>query len=293
MTKKVFISLILLLCFVRYFLAQQDTLNKNRLKLVVGTEVVGYAGVMTGLYSLWFADYPSSGFHSLNDNSSWQQMDKVGHCMTSYYVGMASYEALRWSGVKKNKAIGFGGTLGLFFLTSVEILDGYSAEWGASWGDVGANATGTFFFIGQEMLWDEQRILLKFSFHTTKYDELSPNFLGENLSQNIIKDYNGQTYWASVNIASFLSEQTKFPKWMNVAFGYGADGMTGTIENLSHPEIIRYRQYYVSLDIDLTRIKTKSKLANTLLGAFGFVKFPLPTVEFNSLGKTKFYGVYF
>jgi len=277
----------------RHSQAQQDTLNKKRLKLVIGTEVAGYTGVMTGLYSLWFADYPSSGFHSLNDNSSWEQMDKVGHCMTSYYVGMASYEALRWSGVKKNKAIWYGGTLGLFFLTSVEILDGFSAEWGASWGDVGANATGTVFFIGQEMLWDEQRILLKFSFHQTKYAELSPNFLGENLSQNIIKDYNGQTYWASVNIASFLADNTRFPKWMNVAFGYGADGMTGSIKNLIHPEIIRQRQYYVSLDIDLTRIKTKSKLANTLLGSFGFVKFPLPTVEFNSMGKTKFYVVYF
>ena len=293
MTKKLGILIVVLFSLFQYLQAQQDTINKNRLKLVVGTEVVGYAGVMTGLYSLWFADYPHSNFHFLNDNSSWKQMDKVGHCMTSYYVGKSGFQALRWSGVKKNNAIWYGGTLGLFFLTSVEILDGFSAEWGYSWGDVGANATGTLFFIGQEMLWDEQRILLKFSFHKTKYENLNPNLLGADLSQNIIKDYNGQTYWASVNVASFLSDQTNFPKWLNVAFGYGADGMVGAKENLSHPEINRYRQYYVALDIDLTRIKSKSKIANTLLGAFGFVKFPLPTLEFNSLGKTKFYGIYF
>lgn len=287
------IALLLFFLFGNLLPAQQDTLNKNRLKLVIGTEVVGYTGVMTGLYSLWFADYPSSGFHTLNDNSSWQQMDKVGHSMTSYYVGMAGYEALRWSGVNHNKSICYGGVLGLFFLTSVEILDGFSAEWGYSWGDVGANTAGTALFIGQQLLWDEQRVLLKFSFHKTHYSELSPNFLGENLSQNIIKDYNGQTYWASLNISSFLSDNTNFPKWINVAFGYGADGMTGTIKNLSHPEITRQRQYYVSLDIDLTRIKTKSKFANTLLGAFGFIKFPLPTLELNSEGKTKFYGAYF
>ncbi len=273
--------------------AQQDTLNPKRLKTVIAVESAGYVGVMVNLYILWYADYESSGFHTLNDNSSWEQMDKVGHSMTSFYTGMAGYEALRWSGVSKNKSIWYGGTLGFFFLTSVEVLDGFSENWGYSWGDVGANALGTGIFIGQQMAWNEQRVLLKFSYHNTEYAALRPGFLGENTMESIIKDYNGQTYWASANIASFLGKDTKFPKWLNLAVGYGAHGMTGSIENLSHPEIERYKQYYVSLDIDLTRIKTKSKFANTLLGAFGFIKFPLPTIEFNQGGTTKFYGVYF
>ena len=37
-----------------------------------------------------------------------------------------------------------------FFLTTVETLDGFSEEWGASWGDLIANTSGTFVFIGQE-----------------------------------------------------------------------------------------------------------------------------------------------
>lgn len=286
-------GLIMILLISLNSYSQQDTLNPKRLKTVIAVESVAYAGIMTNLYLLWYADYPSSGFHTLNDNSSWMQMDKVGHTMTSYYVGMAGYEALRWSGVNKKKSILFGGTFGLFFLTSVEVLDGFSANWGYSWGDVAANTAGTALFVGQQLAWDEQRILFKYSFHQTYLSELRPQLLGENLIQSSIKDYNGQTYWMSANIASFLGDDTKFPKWLNLAVGYGAHGMAGSIENTQYPEIRRYRQYYLSLDIDLTRIKTKSKFANTVLGTFGFIKFPLPTVEFNQGGTTKFYGVYF
>lgn len=273
--------------------AQLDTLNKKRLTTVLAVEGTGYLGIMSGLYYLWYKDEPSSGFHTLNDNTSWEQMDKVGHSVTSYYVGKVGYEALRWSGVSRKKSIWYGGTVGLFFLTSVEVLDGFSASWGYSWGDVGANTLGTGLFIGQQLAWDEQRMLLKFSFHGSDYADLRPKLLGENFVQRTIKDYNGQTYWLSTNIASFMGENTKFPKWLNFAVGYGADGMVGSIENSYHPDIQRYRQYYVGLDIDLTRIKTNNKFLNTFLSAFGFIKFPMPTIEFNQNGTTKFYPVYF
>ena len=286
-------GLLVLVIITNVSYAQEDTLNPKRLKTVVATESIGYVGAMSGMYALWYKDVPSSSFHVFNDNKEWLQMDKVGHGVTSYYVGMAGYHALKWSGVNKKKSIWFGGTLGLFFLTSVEVYDGYSADWGFSWGDVGVNVAGSAMFIAQQLAWDEQRILLKYSFHKTSYSDINPNLLGNNLLQNVIKDYNGQTYWASINVASFLNEATKFPKWLNIAVGYGAEGMIGAFENPSYFLDQRERQYYLSLDIDLTRIKTKSKFANTVLGAFGFIKFPLPTLEFNQRSGTRFYGVYF
>jgi len=273
--------------------SQLDTLNPKRLKTVIALESAAYVGIMTNLYILWYKDYEISGFRTINDNGSWNQMDKVGHTMTSYYVGMAGYEALRWSGVSKKRSLMYGGTMGLFFLTSVEVLDGFSKNWGYSWGDVAANTLGTGLFIGQQMAWNEQRVLFKFSFHETSYAKERPDLLGENFTQSIIKDYNGQTYWMSANIASFLGKETKFPKWLNFAVGYGSDGMSGSRENILLPDIKFSRQFYLSLDVDLTRIKTKSKFFNTVLGAFGFIKFPMPTIEFNEFGKTKFYGIYF
>lgn len=273
--------------------AQLDTLNKKRLTTLIVTESVGYTGAMAGLYTLWYKDEPSSSFHTFNDNAEWLQMDKVGHGMSCYYIGMAGYHSLRWTGVNKKKSLWYGGTLGLFLMTSVEIFDGYSDAWGFSWGDVGMNALGTGIFMAQQAAWDEQRILLKYSYHKSNYVDFRPELLGESLIQNTLKDYNGQTYWASANISSFLGEGNNFPKWLNFAVGYGADGMVGAFDNTAYPNIKRYRQYYLSLDIDLTRIKTKSKFFNTVLGAFGFLKFPLPTLEFNQGGEAKFYAFYF
>jgi uncharacterized protein YfiM (DUF2279 family) len=284
---------VLLLLFSFNSFSQQDTIIPKRLKMVVSTGVIGYGGMMTGLYALWYKDVPSSSFHQFNDNKQWLQMDKIGHGVSSYYAGMVGYNALRWSGVSKNKSIWLGGTLGLFFLTSVEIYDGYSSEWGFSWGDVAFNTIGTTSFISQQLLWNEQRILLKYSYHKSNYVAINPSLLGENFAENILKDYNGQTYWASINIASFLGEKNKFPKWLNFAVGYGVDGLIGASENPSNFLIERQRQYYLSLDIDLTRIKTKSKFANLLLGAFGVIKFPMPTIGFYQKSGIQFYPVYF
>jgi hypothetical protein len=60
--------------------------------------------------------------------------------------------------------------------------------------DIIANASGTALFV----LWKEQRITPKFSFHTTQYAQYRPNVLGSSLAEQMLKDYNGQTYWLSV-----------------------------------------------------------------------------------------------
>ena len=141
--------------------------------------------------------------------------------------------------------------------------------------------------------------MLKYSFHQTKFASIRPDLLGDNLIQNMVKDYNGHTYWLSGNIASFLPKTSKFPKWINVAFGYGAEGMTGAISNpdsVNHkkiPDFVRYRQFYLSLDVDLTRIPTHSKVLKALCTIFSFIKVPFPAVEYNTLGQFKFHAIYF
>ncbi len=307
-TKKtvlVFITFYILFCSLPLCLSSQNSiieypeeLNRKRYTGVIITGSVLYTGTMIGLYSLWYADYPKSSFHFFNDNSEWLQVDKVGHITTSYYVGRIGYTALKWAGIKEKKAIWLGGSTGFIFLTTVEIFDGFSAEWGASWGDVVANGLGTALFIGQQLAWNEQRISLKFSFHKTEYAQYGPDLLGENTIQQVLKDYNGQTYWLSANIYSFLRKESKFPKWLNIAVGYGAKGMLGPNNNPSKyegeplPDFNRMRQYYLSLDIDLTRIRTKSKALNILLNLIGFIKVPLPTIEYNKDDKFRFYFFY-
>jgi hypothetical protein len=275
-----------------------DTLNKKKLALVVTTEASLYVGTMTGLYGLWYKNYPQSGFHFINDNGEWLQMDKCGHVTTSYYVGLIGYSTLRWAGVTEKKSIWYGGMTGLFYLSSVELLDGFSAEWGASAGDVAANTLGTVLFISQQLAWHEQRFVMKYSFHGSPYAQYNPDQLGSTFPQRMLKDYNGQTYWISANLSSLGLQQTRFPKWLNMAVGYGAEGMTGTSSNPDEingnpvPYSERYRQYYISPDIDLSRIPVKSKTLKLILNTIGFIKIPMPAIEFNKNG-VRFHPLYF
>lgn len=277
---------------------KSDTLNRKRLTLVTATGATLYAGSMIGLYSLWYKDYPQSSFHFFNDNNEWLQMDKAGHVTTSYYIGVIGYSTLRWSGVPEKKATWYGGLTGLVYLTTVEVMDGFSEQWGFSPGDMAANTLGTALFISQQLAWHEQKFVLKYSFHGSPYAQYNPDQLGSTLPQRMLKDYNGQTYWISANISSLGLQHTRFPKWLNVAAGYGAEGMTGATSNPSEingvpvPYSERYRQFYIAPDIDLSRIPVKSKTLKLILNTIGFIKIPLPTLEFYKNG-VKFHPLYF
>ncbi|QXP62561.1 DUF2279 domain-containing protein [Polaribacter sp. R2A056_3_33] len=275
------------------FYKKSDTLNTKRRNAIILTESVMAGGALIGLNQLWYKDYPRSGFHFKNDNNDWKQMDKVGHMMTSYYIGKIGMEVLDWAGVSRKNQLIYGATSGFAFLTAVEVLDGFSDEWGASPGDILANAAGTGLLVGQELLWNEQRITVKYSFHQTEFAKQRPNTLGENYLQQALKDYNGQTYWLSANIWSF-NKKSSFPKWLNVALGYGAEGMLYGNSNAVNPiQQDAYRQFYLSLDLDLTKIKTNSEFLKSVFSVVNFIKIPAPTLEINTKGALTFHYMYF
>ena len=275
------------------FYKKSDTLNTKRKNAIIITESVMTGGALIGLNQLWYKDYPRSGFHFKNDNGDWKQMDKFGHFMTSYYIGKIGMEVLDWAGVSKKNQLIYGATSGFAFLTAVEVLDGFSDEWGASPGDILANAAGTGLLVGQELLWNEQRITVKYSFHQTDFAKQRPNTLGENYLQQALKDYNGQTYWLSTNIWSF-NKKSSFPKWLNVALGYGAEGMLyGNSNGVTSVQQDPYRQFYLSLDLDLTKIKTNSEFLKSVFSVVNFIKIPAPTLEINSKGALTFHYLYF
>ena len=258
---------------------------------VIGTTF--WLGSVAGLNYAWYSDYDRTAWHSFNDNAEWCQMDKIGHMGTSYYLGKVGYDMLRWSGVSHPKATWYGGGYGFLYLTSIEMLDAYSTNWGFSWGDMSANAAGSMLYIGQSLIWQEQRISMKYSFHTTPYADMKPNLLGSSFTEQMLKDYNGQSLWFSANVYSFLPKDTWFPKWLNVAVGYGAEGMLGGFSNpSSYNDYKRYRQYYVSLDVDWTRIPTRSRFLKSVFNIISFVKFPAPAIEFSN-GKTVFHAIYY
>ena len=276
-----------------------EVINKKRRNLVVGGELLIGTTTLIGLDRLWYANYPRSPLHLFNDNDEWLQMDKMGHAQTSYSLGQSGYSLLKWAGVKEKNAMWYGGSLGLMFTSVVEVLDGVSSQWGFSMGDFIADASGTVLFIGQQALWKEQRILFKWTFMPSPYAQYRPNVLGKDWTQQWLKDYNGQTYWLSIDVAAFLPKTSKYPKWLNLALGYGADGMTGGSSNplivngKSIPYFDRHRQYFLSFDINLNKIKIKNSFLKAVCKTVGFIKIPAPTLELIPGKGAYFHTLYF
>lgn len=313
--KKFFATTFFLICAVaictaqstsNQFLKASDTLYHCRVITVASTWTGIYGGALVGLNSLWYKNYPRSSFHFFNDNGEWNQIDKCGHMFTSYFEGVWSVNALQWAGVSDKKAAWYGSLTGTVMQTSIEILDGFSAQWGASPGDLTANTAGSLLCLSQQLLWNEQRVQLKFSAHPVKYDITLQNrvddLYGKNFTQQWLKDYNGQTYWLSVNPKSFFrNEDSKFPAWLNIAAGYGANGMFGGYTNqwtengilINRNDIQRTRQFYISPDIDFTKIKTKSHLLKTIFFMANALKMPAPSIEFNTAHQLKFHAISF
>ncbi len=289
--------IILFLLFVNLFGFASDSLSlfKKR-KLALGISSIALtSGSLIYLNQAWYQEYNTSKFHELNDNDEWFQLDKCGHTFTTYQTGRLMMNAMDWAGYSKKNQLLIGGLSGLAYMSAIEVMDGYSEGWGFSWGDMGANALGSGLAIGQKALWNEQRIQLKFSFYQSNYAKYRTNLLGESFGSQILKDYNGQIYWLSINPSTFMKKETKFPKWLNVAFGYGANGMIGARDNNfliqdadgTIRTFNRYRQGYFSLDVDFTRIKTKSRFLKSVFTCINIIKIPFPNFEVSE-GKLKF-----
>jgi VanZ family protein len=248
-----------------------------------------YVGGMSFLYQTWYKNENQTSFHFFNDNKQWNQLDKFGHAYTSYQLGKVSYHSLKSLNYSEKTAL-WSSTAGFWLMLPIEIFDGFSPTYGASYGDLIANGTGSLLFLSQQIAFKEQRIQFKFSFFPTSYSNLRPNTLGENLPTKIIKDYNGQTYWLSSSPALWFNEninksdsKIKFPKWLAFAVGYGANTMLYGSENQNNENGYESsRTFYLSLDINWSQIKTKRKGLKLLFGAFDGIKIPFPALYYDT-----------
>lgn len=281
------------------FLIPADSLDNVRRNSVFAGYTLGMTAGYAGLYHLWYSRKGFADFRFHNDSRQWLQMDKAGHMMSAYQIGEYGIRSLRWAGVDERRAVWQGGAAGLLFLTGIEIFDGFSPGYGFSWGDKAANVLGTAMLVSQEMLWQEQRFRIKFSYTPSPYTGYRPELLGRNLRESWLKDYNGQTYWLSFSPGSF-DEGGFIPDWLCFSLGYSGGGMTGGSYNPEFngagewlPEFTRHRQYFISLDLDLTRLEPRSRLLRTLFSAFGFVKIPFPALEYNSMDGLRLRPFYF
>lgn len=286
MKLKPYVTFLIILCFTLTSFAQNDSLKQKRLKPLLITSSVVYAGTLVALNQLWYSDFEHQSFQFFDDSQEWKQMDKMGHFYAGFQLSNFGNRSLTWAGLEERKALIWGTVFSAIALTPIEIFDGFSAAYGASYTDLIANTSGAAFFYFQQKHWKEVRIHPKFSFHRTSYPQQRPDLLGENLGEQIVKDYNGQTYWLSFDLSRFF--QNGVPKWLNIAIGYSAEGMVSARDHQN--ELLGYnpqRRFFLAVDFDFNEYSSRSKVVNQLIKIVNLIHLPAPALEFNN--KLKFH----
>ncbi len=288
-----FCCLTTFLLFSTSGVAQNDTLhidtaraqrpNYALLRGIFAGQSALYVGSIYGLSKSWYKN-PLTNFRVQDDTHEWLQMDKVGHVYTSYQIARHTAALYKTTGISKKQMLIYGAISGIIFQTPIEILDGFSPDYGFSPGDMIANISGSAIFLSQIAFWDEIRIQPKFSFHYTSLAQVRPELLGRSYSERWLKDYNGQTYWFSGSPKSFF-KGSNWPAWLCFSVGYGIENMVRAEKNASIEMGYRpYRQYYLSVDIDFTKIKTRNKFVRTLGFLVNSLKIPAPALQFSKKG---------
>lgn len=263
--------------------------NKKRMRLVLVASGVSYTGAMLALSKTWYAKSEQTKFHFFDDSNEWKQMDKAGHIFSAFQLASGGSRILQWTGQDEKKSDRISAIAAFTTMASIEVLDGFSSAYGASVSDLSANTFGVVLYYGQKSLWKELRLYPKFSFHPTSSAVMRPSVLGSTLTQQILKDYNGQTEWLSVDVDKFL----KFPRWVNVAVGYGVSEMAYAKSNENIAQgLSPHRQFYIAIDPDLSSIRSRHKWINSVMFLLNMVKLPAPTLQFEKQ-KVRAHYLYF
>lgn len=290
--------LLLLLTLTLTCQAQDSTqIYKNRKTAFVISTGLVTGGSLIYLNQAWYAAYNTGQFHFFQDAAEWMQMDKAGHFYTTYQTARFMMGAMQNCKYSDKYSFWVGGLFGLTYMSAIEVMDGFSRGWGFSTTDMWCNIGGSAMAMCQEKFWRQQKIMVKFSYSSSGIAQHNPSLLGENNGVRVLKDYNGQKYWLTVSPFSFISKHAKW-NWLCLSVGYGATGMINATVNYkpafdAQGNLLvfeRYRKGYLSLDIDLTKIKVKKAWLKKTLSVLNMMKVPFPAIEFSKFG-LRFHGI--
>jgi hypothetical protein len=240
---------------------------------------------------IWYNEKTTS-FHSLDFAEDWgkyQQMDKFGHFADAYFTSDLSGKIYRWSGISGESSVWLGALTGWLWMLEIELNDAFMAEWGFSWGDMLANTAGSAFYILQQFNYDALGgIHPKFSWH--KSTAWENNWYTRD-PQALIEDYEGMTFWLTVNPHHYFPEPWKksYPQWLApLGFAFGVSS-----KDISWNPFGGYKEYFVGLDVDLRKLPIWGDLGLTkfIASEVNFLRLPLPVIRFSPQGT--WFGFYF
>lgn len=299
------IRVVLLVIAMHGLLLGQQTLDTSQLDLrqrnlihygTIGTGVL-YAGSMAVLGNAWYKDQFSGSFKFFNDAKEWGGMDKLGHLTTSWWISAWLFDLQTAARLPKRGSIIRSAVTAGMFMTTIEVFDGFSKGYGFSPYDMLANFAGIGSFCLQESLFNEQHFLHRYSYSETIHAQYRPQLLGNSLSERMLKNYNGQTYWVSFPVKLLIGKNSNFPPWLCLSAGHSISGFLGgdkNPESLNNMEFIyfdRIHQWKFSLDVDLSKLPFNSAFWKVFSSTFRWIKIPAPVLMFDRKRGLEFYPI--
>ncbi|MCY4419546.1 MAG: DUF2279 domain-containing protein [Cytophagales bacterium] len=280
------------------FVVAADSLNRTRLIGLLSLAGGLYGGMWATFGYAWYKGQEFTFYTFENDFGGYLQMDKLGHMLYTWSYTHVGYHGLRFAGASKKSSLLYSGLSAFALVSAIEITDGLVEKWGFSWPDLIANGLGSALFLGQTWYLDERPLKLKFSLWPSHEATVSGGLFGTSPMDRIISDYNGKTFWASLQANKIISSDFLAP-WIDISVGYSIDNVYGEYENheyfngLRLPDAPRTRRYLLSLDVDWAQIPVENSFLRGLFQAMFFVKLPFPALEINSEGNFRGYWLYF
>ncbi|MAT57947.1 MAG: hypothetical protein CMF23_08235 [Ignavibacteriae bacterium] len=255
--------LILILINLQIYGKEDSTdVNPVRLTLISTATVGGFIYAYAIQNDMWWKGEKSK-FHS-NWNQDWRYAlgsDKYGHFYFGTLISKTYSDLFYWSGISKDKSKLYGAVLSFSYQTFIEIRDGFSKDYGFSWGDFSANLLGS----SLQLLKCEIDFLNFIDFKISYYP--SERFKN-NSNQYILDDYESTYNWISINSNKLISE--KIPSFINIAVGH-------SVKRLDFSD--SYHEIFLSLDWNFKGIKTDSSFLKKLFEYLDFYHFPAPAVK--------------
>jgi hypothetical protein len=270
---------------------KNETTKTNPKRFLIANTTLGAlsVGSLVGLHQLWYSKETRESFHFFDDSKNWMQMDKLGHTMSAYKLTQTISNAYEWCGLNPQKSRLLSASIAIGYMSTIEIMDGFSSDWGFSLSDAGANLIGSGLFLFQEKYFSKQIFQPKFSFHPTHFSDIRPEVLGNSALESLLKDYNGQSYWICFSPGNL--GVSAWPKWLMLSFGHSIDGRLKG-DSGSYLGYDSSRELLFSLDVDLTELDVKSKFLSSLFEIINCIKIPFPTLMYNK-GQFNVLPVYF
>ena len=248
------------------FANDSSHVDTGRLYLVCGTALS--AGVLIHIYqhNAWWQGQQEP-FRFENDWEYALNVDKFGHAYGAYSESRLARAVLLWTGFNDDAALFYGSVFGFTYQTYVEVEDGYHRSYGFSPGDAIANTIGSSLPLLQRSFPVLSNFSLKYSYFPSR------QYLNDLKSENFrvfIDDYEGSVFWITMDPHFLMSPSAAkaLPAWLGLALGIGG-------HNLEQPTP-GVRNYYLTTDVQFSRIKAGGEFLSALFGALDFFHFPAP-----------------